>query len=77
MRYLFEEYAFDTDRRELHRGTDAVSGIGLGNPVRHLQLGVLLPTLSTSHACQKISASNAKHAACGLLQAVDGLASLA
>lgn len=24
MRYLFEEYAFDTDRRELHRGTDAV-----------------------------------------------------
>ena len=25
MRYLFEEYAFDTDRRELHRGTDAVS----------------------------------------------------
>src|SRR3982075_2807403 len=23
--YLFEEYAFDTDRRELHRGTDAVS----------------------------------------------------
>ena len=25
MRYLFEEYAFDTDRRELHRGTDVVS----------------------------------------------------
>ena len=25
LRYLFEEYAFDTDRRELHRGTDAVS----------------------------------------------------
>ncbi|MEH2537953.1 MULTISPECIES: winged helix-turn-helix domain-containing tetratricopeptide repeat protein [unclassified Bradyrhizobium] len=25
MRYLFEECAFDTDRRELHRGTDAVS----------------------------------------------------
>ncbi|KRR25826.1 adenylate cyclase 3 [Bradyrhizobium lablabi] len=25
MRYLFEEYAFDTERRELHRGTDAVS----------------------------------------------------
>ncbi len=25
MRYLFEEYAFDTDRRELHRGTDIVS----------------------------------------------------
>ena len=25
MRYLFEEYAFDTDRRELHQGTDAVS----------------------------------------------------
>ena len=25
MRYLFEEYAFDTDRRELHRGSDAVS----------------------------------------------------
>ena len=25
MRYLFEEYEFDTDRRELHRGTDAVS----------------------------------------------------
>ncbi|WP_439369648.1 winged helix-turn-helix domain-containing protein [Bradyrhizobium sp. DASA03120] len=25
MRYLFEEYAFDTDRRELQRGTDAVS----------------------------------------------------
>lgn len=25
MRYLFEEYAFDSDRRELHRGTDAVS----------------------------------------------------
>jgi hypothetical protein len=21
LRYLFEEYAFDTDRRELHRGT--------------------------------------------------------
>ncbi|HTE97622.1 MAG TPA: winged helix-turn-helix domain-containing protein, partial [Bradyrhizobium sp.] len=25
MRYLFEEYAFDTDRRELHRGADFVS----------------------------------------------------
>ncbi|MDE5451405.1 adenylate cyclase [Bradyrhizobium sp. CSA112] len=25
MRYFFEEYAFDTDRRELHRGTDLVS----------------------------------------------------
>jgi TolB-like protein/tetratricopeptide (TPR) repeat protein len=25
LRYLFEEYAFDTDRRELHRGIDAVS----------------------------------------------------
>ena len=25
MRYLFEEYAFDTDRRELHRGADTVS----------------------------------------------------
>ncbi|WGS21848.1 MULTISPECIES: winged helix-turn-helix domain-containing tetratricopeptide repeat protein [unclassified Bradyrhizobium] len=25
MRYLFEEYAFDTDRRELHRGVDVVS----------------------------------------------------
>jgi len=25
LRYLFEEYAFDSDRRELHRGTDAVS----------------------------------------------------
>lgn len=25
MRYLFEEFVFDTDRRELHRGTDAVS----------------------------------------------------
>ncbi len=25
LRYLFEKYAFDTDRRELHRGTDAVS----------------------------------------------------
>ncbi len=25
MRYLFEEYAFDTDRRELHRGADIVS----------------------------------------------------
>ena len=24
MRYLFEEYAFDTDRRELHRGADIV-----------------------------------------------------
>ena len=24
MRYLFEEYTFDTDRRELHRGTDMV-----------------------------------------------------
>ena len=25
MRYLFEEYAIDTDRRELHRGADVVS----------------------------------------------------
>ena len=25
MHYLFEEYAFDTDRRELHRGADVVS----------------------------------------------------
>jgi TolB-like protein/Flp pilus assembly protein TadD len=25
LRYLFEEYAFDTDRRELHRGADGVS----------------------------------------------------
>ena len=25
MRYLFEEYAFDTNRRELHRGADVVS----------------------------------------------------
>ena len=25
MRYLFEDYAFDTERRELHRGADAVS----------------------------------------------------
>ena len=25
MRYLFEEYAFDTDRRELRRGAEAVS----------------------------------------------------
>ncbi|MDF3075334.1 MAG: hypothetical protein K0S54_3001 [Alphaproteobacteria bacterium] len=25
MRYLFEDYAFDTDRRELHRGTGAVA----------------------------------------------------
>ena len=25
MRYLFEEYAFDTDRRELRRGSDIVS----------------------------------------------------
>jgi len=25
LRYLFEEYAFDTDRRELHRGADTVS----------------------------------------------------
>jgi TolB-like protein/Flp pilus assembly protein TadD len=25
LRYLFEEYAFDTDRRELYRGADAVS----------------------------------------------------
>jgi TolB-like protein len=25
LRYIFEEYAFDTDRRELHRGTDVVS----------------------------------------------------
>ena len=24
MRYLFEEYAFDTDRRELHRGSELV-----------------------------------------------------
>ena len=25
LRYFFEEYAFDTDRRELHRGADLVS----------------------------------------------------
>jgi TolB-like protein len=25
LRYLFEDFAFDTDRRELHRGTDVVS----------------------------------------------------
>ena len=25
LRYLFEDYTFDTGRRELHRGTDAVS----------------------------------------------------
>ncbi len=25
MRYLFEEYAFDTDRREMHRGADVIS----------------------------------------------------
>ena len=25
MRYLFEDYTFDTERRELHRGADAVS----------------------------------------------------
>ena len=25
MRYIFEEYAFDTDRRELHRGAHVVS----------------------------------------------------
>ena len=25
MRYLFEEYAFDTDRRELHRGANVVA----------------------------------------------------
>ena len=25
LRYLFEEYAFDTDRREVHRGKDVVS----------------------------------------------------
>ena len=25
MRYLFEEFAFDTDRRELHRGADVVA----------------------------------------------------
>jgi TolB-like protein len=25
LRYLFEEYAFDTDRREMHRGADVVS----------------------------------------------------
>ena len=25
MRYLFKEYAFDTDRRELHRGAEVVS----------------------------------------------------
>jgi DNA-binding winged helix-turn-helix (wHTH) protein len=24
LRYLFEDYAFDTDRRELHRGADVV-----------------------------------------------------
>jgi DNA-binding winged helix-turn-helix (wHTH) protein len=25
LRYLFENYAFDTDRRELHRGADVVA----------------------------------------------------
>jgi DNA-binding winged helix-turn-helix (wHTH) protein len=25
LRYLFEEYVFDTGRRELHRGADVVS----------------------------------------------------
>jgi DNA-binding winged helix-turn-helix (wHTH) protein len=25
LRYLFEQYAFDTDRRELHRGADVIS----------------------------------------------------
>ena len=25
MRYLFENYAFDTDRRELHRGADIIT----------------------------------------------------
>jgi DNA-binding winged helix-turn-helix (wHTH) protein len=25
LRFLFEEYAFDTDRRELHRGADVIS----------------------------------------------------
>ena len=25
MRYLFEQYTFDTDRRELHRGAEMVS----------------------------------------------------
>jgi DNA-binding winged helix-turn-helix (wHTH) protein len=25
LRYLFEEYTFDTERRELHRAADAVS----------------------------------------------------
>jgi DNA-binding winged helix-turn-helix (wHTH) protein len=25
LRHIFEEYAFDTDRRELHRGADVVS----------------------------------------------------
>jgi hypothetical protein len=25
LRYLFEDYAFDTDRRELHRGADVVT----------------------------------------------------
>jgi adenylate cyclase len=25
LRYLFEEFAFDTDRRELHRGADVLS----------------------------------------------------
>src|SRR5205823_9551225 len=25
LRYLFEEYAFDTDRREMHRGADVIS----------------------------------------------------
>jgi adenylate cyclase len=25
LRYLFEDFAFDTDRRELHRGTEMVS----------------------------------------------------
>jgi DNA-binding winged helix-turn-helix (wHTH) protein len=25
LRYLFDDYTFDTERRELHRGTDVVS----------------------------------------------------
>ena len=25
MRYVFEDYSFDTDRRELHRGAEAVT----------------------------------------------------
>jgi adenylate cyclase len=25
LRYVFEDYSFDTDRRELHRGAEAVT----------------------------------------------------